>query len=661
MLILIEDKTGERRRFAGQLIQIGRVSGNDLVLATSHISSRHARIRRTGHDYLFTDLGSTNGSCVERAGQRLLLGTRGVQELALEDGDILVLGDIDRPERWRVELVAGALSSLPTGENIGAAVAGLAGATASNTIVARRPGHDTLAAVERLGDTRPLLPALLSLAESLALSSSRDDVLQRAVAAALELIPDAVEALIAAPAGAGSDWHVLAHVERSASTPREPTAAICQRVLDTGEAVLFGQSSVELPAATLVARGLGGGVAAPLAGADEILAVLQINCAAGQQQLGENTLDLALVLAHHAAVALQKAVLVERLRAAEEALREENDFLRRQDFDASAVVAASPKMRAVLAELDKAAATDVTVLLSGETGTGKEVAARFVHQRSARSERLLVPVNCGALAETLLDSELFGHKKGAFTGAQSDRKGVFEVAQGGTVFLDEIGETPLSVQVRLLRVLEESKIRRVGEVIERSVDVRIIAATNRDLAALVEQGSFRRDLYYRLRVFPVRLPPLRERPEDIPPLVEHFCARFAAQQKKRIAGIAPDLLRALERYPFSGNVRELGNEIERAVVRAESGQLLAAELLSEEVLASPASGGTKPGPAASSAGPATPATLATGELKPLLDAYETEVLRQCLERHGGRKATAAAELGLTRQGLAKKMARLGLE
>jgi len=247
----------------------------------------------------------------------------------------------------------------------------------------------------------------------------------------------------------------------------------------------------------------------------------------------------------------------------------------------------------------------------------------------------------------LLDSELFGHRKGAFTGATADRKGVFEVARGGTVFLDEIGETPPSVQVRLLRVLEEGKIKPVGEAVERTVDVRVIAATNRDLAKLVEQGGFRQDLYYRLRVFPIVLPPLRRRPEDVEPLCRLFIRRYACQMGKQIDGIDPGVLEAMRRFAFPGNVRELANEIERAVVRAGDGGPLGVELFSDELFPPSASGDGRVGD-----GPLP--------LREQLAVVERRIITEALERHRGSRSAAARELGLTRQGLTKKIDRLGL-
>ncbi len=614
-------------------LQLGRAAGNDLVLDASHISSRHAVIRWGPEGYLFADLGSTNGSCVERRGARILIGPKGQPDVALEDEDLLVLGDVDQAIRLRVSLRA---STRPP-------------SSGEATVVAARSRPEALAAARQLSADGELLRALYRLVAAIAEpGAGRDRILGLVAEAALETIPGAVDALLVVGDGAGG-LAVQAQAHRGRGVCHAPDARIAERIM-RGEdaAILFGQhEEAILPAATLVGRGVGSGIAAALCSSLEenrALGLLQINCAPGQHALGAEHLDLALVLAHHAAVALERAELIERLRAAEAQLREENQLLRRRHQPEPSLVAESPAMRRAIAELDRAAASDVTVLLLGETGTGKEVAARYLHERSRRRGGLLVPVNCGALSETLLDSELFGHRKGAFTGASSDRKGIFEVAAGGTVFLDEVGEMPAGVQVRLLRVLEENRIKVLGDPVERPVDVRVIAATNRDLGKLVEDGRFRQDLYYRLRVFPVTLPPLRERPEDLEPLVRLFVGRFARQLGKRVGPIEPSLPTALRGYAFPGNVRELQNEIERAVVRAVEQEPLGAEHLSEELLASRsgASGAT------------------AGSLALQLAQVERGIIAAALERHGGNRAAAARELGLTRQGLAKKAERLGL-
>jgi DNA-binding NtrC family response regulator len=232
------------------------------------------------------------------------------------------------------------------------------------------------------------------------------------------------------------------------------------------------------------------------------------------------------------------------------------------------LVGKSAAMRQVYALLQQASKLDITVLLGGESGTGKELAARAVHYNSARKERRFVPVNCGALPSELVESELFGHAKGAFTGAAGAKPGLFEEADGGTLFLDEIGELPAAAQVKLLRALQEKEIRRVGENRGVKVDVRLVAATNRDLRAEVAAGRFREDLFYRLHVFPVTLPPLRDRREDIPLLAQHLLEKHANALRREIGGFEPDALRALSGYPWPGNVRELENAIERAVAVA---------------------------------------------------------------------------------------------
>jgi len=232
-------------------------------------------------------------------------------------------------------------------------------------------------------------------------------------------------------------------------------------------------------------------------------------------------------------------------------------------------VAKSPRMRRVLELAQRAAPTEATVLLTGESGTGKERLARFIHDRSQRAGGPFVAINCGALPETLLESELFGHTKGAFTGATGERKGLFEASSGGTFFLDEISETTPGVQVRLLRALQERTVRPVGATKELPVDVRILAATNRDLASLVAEGAFRKDLYYRLRVLPLELPPLRERREDLLPLARELIARTCRENHCGPCSLSSDVLDRLHGYSWPGNVRELENAIERAVILAE--------------------------------------------------------------------------------------------
>ncbi|HSD20567.1 MAG TPA: sigma-54-dependent Fis family transcriptional regulator [Anaeromyxobacter sp.] len=277
------------------------------------------------------------------------------------------------------------------------------------------------------------------------------------------------------------------------------------------------------------------------------------------------------IFAAQAAIAIKNAALLEDAARHHARLSEEKAYLEQeiqQERGSGEIVGRSPALRAVLRKLDQVASADTTVLLFGETGTGKELLARYVHVRSSRHAAPLIRVNCAAIAPGLVESELFGHERGSFTGALERRVGRFELAHGGTLFLDEIGELPIEVQVKLLRALQEGEIERVGSGDPIRVDVRVVAATNRDLEADVAAGRFRADLFYRLNVFPVRVPPLRERPEDLPLLIDHLLAKFRRKLGKPLRLLAPESLDRLRRYAWPGNVRELQNVLERACVLA---------------------------------------------------------------------------------------------
>jgi two-component system response regulator HupR/HoxA len=337
----------------------------------------------------------------------------------------------------------------------------------------------------------------------------------------------------------------------------------------------------------------------------------------------------------------ENARLVDELKRVNERLTVENAYLRKAKVAAGRIVGDSPAMREVLDLVEKVAAHPTTVLVQGETGTGKELVARAIHDTSPRRDRLFVAVNCAALSEGILESELFGHKRGSFTGAVADKKGLFEVADGGTLFLDEISETTPGLQAKLLRVLQEGEIRPVGDTRDRKVDVRIVAATNRKLEDEVKAGRFRDDLYYRLRVFPIRLPPLRDRLEDLPALATHLASRIATQVRKPVGAPTPETIAALQRYGFPGNVRELENELERAILLAEPGAPLTEDLLSDHVLADAQAG-------------------APSVLQSRTDGFEREQILAAIARSGGVKTRAAEELGITYRGLLKKMRRLGM-
>jgi anaerobic nitric oxide reductase transcription regulator len=323
----------------------------------------------------------------------------------------------------------------------------------------------------------------------------------------------------------------------------------------------------------------------------------------------------------------------------------------------SQILGASPAMERLRGEIDLVARSDYTVLITGETGVGKELVARALHAASARRDDPLIYVNCAALPETLADSELFGHARGAFTGAVADRPGKFEVADGGTLLLDEIGELPLTVQPKLLRALQEGEIQRVGSDLPHAVDVRVLAATNRDLAEEVRAGRFRADLFHRLDVYPLHVPPLRQRPADIPLLAGYFCDLV-----RRRLGLGPvrldaEALDALRAWPWPGNVRELENVLSRAVLKAAAGGRRGATVLIE-----PSHLGPEFGAAATDAvRPPSPSSVATPRsLREATVDFQRAAIRRALAAHGGNWAAAARALGMHRSNLHHLAVRLGL-
>jgi two-component system NtrC family response regulator len=320
-------------------------------------------------------------------------------------------------------------------------------------------------------------------------------------------------------------------------------------------------------------------------------------------------------------------------------LAAENRRLREEKQGKGSLVGNSPAMKQVYQLIDKVAATRATVLITGESGTGKELAAHAIHQGSPRQQNPFVPVHCMALSESLLESELFGHEKGAFTGASARRKGRFEMANGGTIFLDEIGEISTSIQVKLLRVLQERSFERVGGSESLQVDVRVVAATNRDLAQAVAKGEFREDLYYRLNVIHIKIPPLREHKEDLPVLAEHFAHKYSQEMGRSQPRLSPAFLRCIEEYSWPGNVRELENALERALIMADKEDVLQIRHLPAEIVQ-----GNR---------------LAQSEeienLEEAVKKLEKQMIIKALLKSNGVAAHAAEILGITKAGMAYKM------
>ncbi|MEO0081518.1 MAG: sigma-54-dependent Fis family transcriptional regulator [candidate division WOR-3 bacterium] len=401
-----------------------------------------------------------------------------------------------------------------------------------------------------------------------------------------------------------------------------------RQVLAERTARVWLDAPKELPASRSVIVGQVRSIAcAPLVCRSRLLGAIYVDSRTDRNVFHEDVRDFLQAFASIAALAIENARLVQQLSF------EKQDLVRRLGREQfPEIIGRSPRMQEVFELMNRVVPTDSPVLIWGETGTGKELVARAIHYSGPRRSGPFVPVNCSAIPENLLESELFGHRKGAFTGAVADRKGVFEAASGGTIFLDEVGDLPKSLQPKLLRVLQDGEIRRVGETQPLHVDVRVISATNRDLSRLVAEGNFREDLYYRLNVIPIHLPPLRERPEDVPLLANHFLATGASRLGKQVKGIAPEALEKLVAYSWPGNIRQLENVLERALVlcgeRVEPGDLMLPE----------------PSPT----GPPT-ASSSMAEI-------EKQVVLERLKRFGGNRTKTAASLGISRRTLLNKLA-----
>jgi transcriptional regulator with GAF, ATPase, and Fis domain len=624
------------------VVRIGRSPECELRLTSELVSGQHARLSATSAGFAVLDLGSANGSVLVRGGERVELDRDAAE---LRPGDELELGgDGGAPTRLRVSL----------GEDSAPA-----------------PDIVTTRSLQELSATPQTLdPKLWSaVLAALGAAESLEAVVAEVAEAALRLAPRGTHATVALLDDAQPDKAVLVpmvtRVRGPNGAPVAPegavalTRSVARRVVEGRAAVLAADAPREvLGSESLLGANIRSTIGLPLWKGDDILGVLQVDNRDAPAMFDKRDVDTLGVLARGASLAVVSARLIQRLTLAEEQLRKENQFLRGRERSRQGelrIVGESQRMDQVLAQLGKVVDTRVTVLVEGETGTGKELFASAIHYRSQRRDKLFVAQNCAAFPENLLESELFGHKRGAFTGATEEKKGLFEVADGGTLFLDEVGEMPLSLQAKLLRVLQEGEIRAIGSATTRKVNVRIVAATNRNLEKEVQAGRFREDLYYRLKVFPLRVPPLRERREDVPLLAAHFLERYAREFGRDVAGFTQAALERLKAYDWPGNVRELENEVQRAVIQAEGETFIGPELLSARVC-----GESLAPPPPSDEGEPVDVPSGVETLREIMDRFEKKILIQTLAAHGNNKTAAAKTLGITREGLHKKLKGLGL-
>ena len=429
-------------------------------------------------------------------------------------------------------------------------------------------------------------------------------------------------------------------------------------VFKTGEPRAFSRDELETfpESAFIRARGIQSACSVPLATVHGTLGTLSLG-AFSDDAFSPDQFPLLTRVAGQIAIALRNAFSYQRIEELNAQLAREKLYLEdeiRSDYQFEEIIGRSKALGRVLQEIQTVAPTDSTVLIFGETGSGKELVARAIHQLSTRVDHAFVKLNCAAIPTGLLESELFGHEKGAFTGAINQRVGRFELANRGTVFLDEVGEIPLELQPKLLRVLQEREFERLGSTRTLRTDARLIAATNRDLGVLVDEQKFRQDLFYRLNVFPITVPPLRDRREDIPMLVRHFAQQFARRMKKNVENISTETMESLTRYDWPGNIRELQNLIERAVILSKGPTLdVPIDALS----------GRRESTGAANAGPGGSASAGSASAAGTLEEVDRRHIIEALERTNWVLAGpngAAARLGIKRSTLQFRMRKLGI-
>ena len=582
----------------------GRDGSNDLRLHDETCSRHHARFLNVENRVVVVDLDSNNGTFVN--GEK-------VREHLLQEGDRILIG--------RTQLVFE--SGKETGNRLTVHVKDFE--TRTVTVKESRgtdaPVADPGAHLRRLYEIAGILNASLKVPELL--DGLCGQVLEALDAdTAIALVDGEAEPAVRRRDGRGGTAAVSRAVLERARTNREALLVSC--VPD--DEALRGRES-------LVEEGVSSVLCTPLLHAGRLLGILYADSRREDRAFGSGDLEFLRAVSHLAAPALDHALQHARART-------RVSELDAQVNESYRAVAADAKMLEVLELARKVSAADSTVLLTGESGTGKEVLARAIHDASPRRSGPFVPLNCAALVESLLESELFGHEKGAFTGAVRARPGRIETAEGGTLFLDEIGELSPAFQAKLLRVLQDRTFYRVGGTQLIRVDTRFVAATNRDLQAAIRESRFREDLYYRLSVVSIRIPPLRERPGDIPLLAHHFLERVRQRTKRAIRSISEGALESLRAYGWPGNVRELENVIERAAILAD-GESIDERALPAEIR--------------------TPSPAPPGELPVNLEEAEKVCIRRALELTGGKKGEAAKLLGISWPTLNKKIKKYGLD
>ena len=619
---------GESFRLTGDQISLGRDPSNDVAILENPVSRHHCVIERNGNQFTVRDLESRNSTFVNGVP---------VKERALRSGDEIRVGNsvfVFLPDEDSDS--TGSASSVKLGQ----------ARLGNSTIVLRkeearylnplRSGPQADAGTRAVRD----LDVLLKISTELSTLRRTDAIVRRVLSSALDVAPVERAAMLLWENSPAEFSSVIALERRSRQEcPIEVSRTVIARVAGEGVAILGNDvTSDEGFDATesLVLRQVQCLMAIPVELEGAVRGVLYLDSSDPAARFDEDLLHLLTAIGSIAAIAIENARLVERLES-------ENQRLQAEINIEHNMVGESPRIRDVYQFISKVAPSDSTVLVWGESGTGKELVARAIHNNSGRAAKPFVAINCAAIAETLLESELFGHEKGAFTGAVTQRKGKLEAGEGGTVFLDEIGELAPALQAKLLRVLQEREFERLGSNRPIKLNVRLIAATNRDLLQAVKAGTFRQDLFYRLNVVSVRMPALRERKEDIPLLANYFAAKYAEKSKRPVTGLSTASRNCLVNYDWPGNVRELENAIERAVVMGSTAIILP-EDLPEALFEKPDAAGAE----------------ATRYHEGVLEAKKQIILR-AIEQSGGHYVEAAKLLGVHPNYLHRLMRNLNLK
>jgi transcriptional regulator with GAF, ATPase, and Fis domain len=551
---------------AGDEVSIGRDPSNEISLLDSLVSRRHCVIRREANAFRLQDLESRNNTFVSGVP---------IMDRVLVHGDQIRVGN-------SILIFQGPNSeSIPGNASLQLDATPVPGAA---TVILRKEDARYLqpsrpdglpATAKTVRDLNVLLEFSRTLNSVRGLAALQEKVLE----AVLAIVPaDQAAVLLTEDGTAGTSSGFSSIVGRDRRLgPNQPIHAsqtILNRVLEENLAVLSNDVQSDdayREAESLLERRVHSVLAVPLEVQGKVLGAMYLDASSPGARFDSDLLQLVTTLGNITALAIENSRHMDRLGGENRRLVEELNIHH-------SMIGESKAMHEVYGFVSRVAGRDSTVLISGESGTGKELVARAVHLNSGRADKPFVAINCAAITETLLESELFGHERGAFTGAVSQKKGKLEVAEGGTVFLDEIGELAVPMQAKLLRVLQEREFERVGGTRPIKLDVRLIAATNRDLKEASKSGAFRPDLYYRLNVVSLHMPPLRERREDIPMLAAFFAAHYGEKVKRRVAGVSPEARVCLTRYDWPGNVRELENAIERAVVLGSTEMILAEDL-----------------------------------------------------------------------------------